>query len=212
MANLREFLFDIYLIILTLCVFIGVLSYRLFDRETKLIFYLILLSFVSEFLTKLVEKEIIYHFIALFYIIIITLYFLYTVKSKHKKQLFVANAVLWVFFEIINCVFFEPLTELNSNILSLISFVIILQSLFALYKILSDDSIVKLFSYVHFWFWTFFLLLWSCTFFFWAYIKILNKTGWIYLDTVLILQICLNIIVYLSMGFVLFFYPKKSEE
>ncbi|MCB0695942.1 MAG: hypothetical protein KDC07_01175, partial [Chitinophagaceae bacterium] len=53
------------------------------------------------------------------------------------------------------------------------------------------------------------LLLWSTSFFFWAFIAVLYKEGWAYTEIVSYTHLTINIIVYLGIGITLFYNSRN---
>ena len=189
----------------------GLFKYKIFDAATRVLWILLVLTAISEWIGfAMYNKNPVYHIYAVVCMVLMSVYFLLVIKSRRVVLYSVLYSAAWVLLAVANCYLFQPLHSLNSNILILMSFSIIAMGLFALFKIMIDDSIVNLAKYPHFFFWMFFLIFWSGTFFFWAYIKILNEEHYPFLEYVLDFQVLLNLFVYTGIGLTLFFYPKKS--
>jgi hypothetical protein len=75
---------------------------------------------------------------------------------------------------------------------------------------LKNDKVNNIFLSPYFWLCVIWLVEWSSTFFFWAFIKILYHSHWQYMNLMLNFNNIINIIVYAGIVTVLLYYPKKS--
>jgi hypothetical protein len=192
---------------------IGIKRYNLFDGGSQIIFWLLAITLANEILIfvfeiKALNKTLIYHFYNPVELFVVTLYFLITIKVNYFRIFAVLCGTLYAILEIANTVFLQPLTRLNSNYIIFESFVIIAMSLFALYRILVNDNLYPVLKYAHFWFWSFILLYFSVTFFYWPCIKVLYRDHSIYYTIANDIEMVVNILVYAGIGAVIFFYPK----
>ena len=137
--------FFIYWLILGFSTILGAYRFAKFKFSFRIIFFLILFTFISETLTRLFEfigigKTPIYHFYSIISFFIIVMYFIRSFDIRARSQLTIFASILLPLLGYLNCRFFQPLDTINSNILILKSFIIIILSLYALYKILLNDD------------------------------------------------------------------------
>ena len=90
------------------------------------------------------------------------------------------------------------------------SFNIITLSLYAIYCMLKNEGSDNIFRYTHFWIASIWVVYWSITFFFWAFVKILYKSHWQYMNAVLTGQVIVSITTYTAIGIVLLLNNKKT--
>lgn len=207
-----EILFYFYLIIIFLSILIGIVNYSKYDLAIKTILWLLVITLVNEIATRLYKKEPIYHIFTIFEFSFIYYYFLKTVLVKYYKWIFLFVIILWIVLCVLNMIFLQPFNHLNSNMITLEGFITIGMSLYALYKILINDKIESIITYPHFWFWAFFLVYFSCTFFFWPCIRVLYRNKSIYYNFVIYSQIIINILIYTGIGIILQLYPKMVRN
>ncbi len=211
-----KIIFDIYLIVLVLTVFKGILRFRRLDSASKILLLLLAITTTSEFVCLIrieshLGKAPIYHVYSVIEIILTTAYFLKTIKSYHFPAKFIISSVIWLLLGILNVIFLQPIYKFNSNYLLLESICTIAMSLYTLYTMLVNDTIHNVLKYPHFWTWSLLLLLWSSSFFFWGYYEVLTQKGWAYLPAAANTQAIINILVYFGIGLTFLFYPKTPQ-
>jgi hypothetical protein len=145
-------------------------------------------------------------------IILISRYFLELIRPVHYAKLIIASYIIWPVIAMLNAAFLQPVTKLNTNMLVFESFAVITLCLNSIYTTLKKNIDENIFYHPHFWISVLWLLLWSSTFFLFAFLKVLYGNKWPYLDVVLTFQVIVNIIVYSGITAVLFFYPKKTAS
>lgn len=74
-------------------------------------------------------------------------------------------------------------------------------SLFSLYKLLLRENLLDVLHYAHFRIWIAVLILWSSTFFFWAFLNYLRENHSTFYSHVAIGQVIINIAVYAFVGY-----------
>ncbi len=192
------------------------MRYKDLDSAMRLLVLLLITITICELIAFVLYKTqhysyrpVVYHFSCVFRIMLVTAYFIKLLKPSGGTRLIVINVFLWLFAGGLNIVLLQPLNVLNTNMLMLECFSVITMSLYSVYWMIKNDKEEAIFVNAHFWIAVLWLVLFSSTFFFWAFIKILYKNHWTYMNIVLCLQGIINIIVYSGIGFVLFFYPKK---
>ena len=211
-----ESIFYIYLVALLFSVIVGILKYSYFDGGTKVIFLLLVVTILSEVISRITYhyhfgKNIVYHIDCVIESILMTLYFLKVIKPQKVKVVIFISALVWVSIGIINCLYFQPIRTLDSNVILIENFSIICMALFYLHKILVDDKLTSLFTHHHFAFWVLFLFLSCGTFFFWGYLVMSDRKGK-YLDIAQYIQAVINVLVYCGIGIIFMFYPKKISN
>jgi hypothetical protein len=207
----KEYLFYVYLFIVLLCVIAGAARYKKIDTATKTIYYLLCIMLISECATRIFSKAPIYHIYTVVELWTITIYFLQTTVKKMINTFIMLATIAYPTLAILNVMCIEDPTKLNAYSITVESFAVIVMSLYALYKILINDSIDNLFKHIPFWLWTCFLTYFSSTFFFWSTIKILYKihsSGYV---IAVFSQIIMNILVYLAILLIFIFYPKTHQ-
>lgn len=196
-------------------VLFGISDYKRLDTKSRIILFYMAITFISESLAKVLEiNEIIrapvYHFYSIISFFIILLFFIKVLNLKNEIRYIYMIFFILPVVGILNCIFFQPLTIFNSNILILKSFTVIVFSLYALYKILIDDKNAQsIYKEPHFWFSVLFMILYSSAFFFWTCLMVLVKNRH-YLYIAQNIQGVLNAIVYTGFSLVFIFYPKKT--
>ena len=132
--------------------------------------------------------------------------------SRHLKLSLYIAAILCPLLEILNSVYFQPISTLNTNYILLENFAIILMALIYLYIIILNDYLSIIIRDPHFWFWSLFLVLSSGTFFFWIYIKMPSGSKKNYIDFAQNIQAIVNLLVYSGVGVIFFLYPKMRNN
>jgi len=208
-----EILYYFYLFVLFTGTIVGIINLKFFDPLTKIIFILLFVTGLSEVICRITYhlhygKNMVYHFDCIIESLLITIYFIKTIRIKNSNFWIFFSIIAWPILGTLNCIFFQPLKSLDSNIIFLENFSIITMSLYALYSILLNENLTFVIRHPHFWFWTCFLILSCGTFFFWAYLVISNYKGK-YLNFLQYFQVTVNILVYAVIALVFLYYPKK---
>src|SRR6185312_11074908 len=114
----------------------GIMRYKYFDNAAKIIFWLILFSFIMEIINKKLsfdkQYEIrngIYHFLCVIDFSVMILYFLETIKIKQIRRYALLLSSVVIALGTLNVTYFQNITTLNSNMLLLQSFVVIIMAL-----------------------------------------------------------------------------------
>lgn len=214
---MQEYIFIVYYLFLVLSIFIGLSRYKQFDPAMQIIVVWLLIIAIAELSTYIFikterhsTKYIVFHISSVVEMILLTAFFIRLLKPPHYALLMRINIIGWPIVGGLNILLLQPITHINTNMLMLESFSIITLSLYFIYRILKNDQTERLFNNPHFWLSVLWLILWSATFFFWAFIKILYRNQWAYVDTIMNIHAIINLIVYAGITAVLFFYPKKS--
>jgi hypothetical protein len=168
--NEKDARFLFYILTLTVSVGIGVVKNVFHSKGLRLVWLLLALTVLSELLARVVTSNVrycLYHLYSTYELILITLFFVLTVRPNLYRRLLIPAAIFWISICALN-LFLQPITALNTNILLVECVAIIFMSLTAMYVMLMDDSISQMLTYPSFWIWSSFLFLWCATFFFWA--------------------------------------------
>lgn len=210
-------IYCLYVIAVIIAAVIGFTRYKKLQPAMRIIAWLLLLTSVSElcsYIATVNEKYelryTIYHFYNVVEAFVITAYFIYAIRPIYYRKLMIANAILWPSIGIANAVWLQPLHTLNSNMLMLESFSFITMSLYSIYHILRDDTVDNIFNHPHFRIAAIFLISWGSTFFFWAFIKILYRHHWPYMDAAVYMQAIISILVCVGIAITLFISSKKK--
>lgn len=215
---MQESIFLVYYVCLTAGVVFGLLRLKRYDSAMRIVVLWLCVIAVAELITYLLlktgrhtAKYLVFHISSVLELILISTYFL---KLFCPRRLFMrgipVNILLWTTAGLLNIRYLQPLSQLNTNILMLESFCFITLSLYAIYNTLKNDLVLNIFKDAHFWVWVLWLILWSATFFFWAFIKILYRSNWAYVDLVMNFQALINLAVYAGLSCILLFYTKKN--
>jgi hypothetical protein len=208
---MQEYLFYLYLVFVAAGIAAGLINYSRYDAAAKIILLLLIFTLVSECLSRIIMREPVYQVFNVVETSTIIFYFSRTAKLKYRY--FVPGfVVLWIVLCLLNIAFLQPFYVLNTNMISLESFVAITMSLYALYQILIDDAIDTPLQHPHFWIWICLLLYFSCTFFFWPCIRILYRQKSHYYGVVIYSQIIVNILAYAGLSLTLLLYPKMVKH
>jgi hypothetical protein len=203
--------------VLLLSVIIGAINYRRFNKSVRIVLLLLAMGLCSEMLAyvavlkgKIIIKDITYHIYSIVEIILIGMFFIEAVKPYHHRKLKIVNLIVWPAMGIANIVFLQPVKSLNTNFLMLESFCIITMSLYFIYWSLKKNDKNNLFRSPGFLIALLWLVYWSGTFFFWAFIKILNGDKWPYINEAIAALGILVIITYCGFLLTFLLHPKKT--
>ena len=153
----------------------------------------------------------IFHVFTVVELMLVTNYFLLSNKIRYTLKKLVLIDFLIAAVAVANIFLSEPLTSLNTNMLIIEGFCISVMALLSFYNILKNEDITQVLHHVHFWIWSLLLILWCGTFFYWGFYKVLSKAAWNNLQLVRQLHWCINVFVYLGIGFVFYFLPKRNK-
>lgn len=209
-----EFILYVYYAVLFGLVALGILRYRIMDNGSKRIFYLMVLALLCETITKYNSpfiKSPTYHIYNLLEMVVITSYFIYTVRIKHK-WIYLMLCLFYIGIEVTNDILYQPLRKFNSNFIIFECLLVIPMALYSLYKILINDSIEEMRKYVHFWFWTMLLVYFSSSFFFWPFVVYFYKHNQTYYNISSYTHLIVNLIVYTGMLLTFLYYPKMARD
>jgi hypothetical protein len=215
----QEQLFIIYYVCMVSGTATGLVRYKVLDNAMRTFVALLCLSCLSELMSyycyknELFEtRNAIYHGVSAIEMVFYAAYFLKLLKPARQHVWMKIAAMLSILICAANAYFFESLKLVNANILMLQSFLVITMSLYAIYSILKTEVDHSIFQNPHVWICILWLVWWSCTFFFWAFLKILYSLNWIHMELVLRLQIIMLIGIYIGIATVLIFYKETRKN
>lgn len=216
---MQSVLLYLYYTVLCSATIVGLYNSRRFDKSLHVILYLLMLTTVSEVLSYILlknEKHIVryglFHCFNILQLIIICMFFIFTAKPVYQKRLVILTCIVCPCIGILNIVYLQPIHIINSNMLMFESFVITTLCLYLIYHKLKTDKQSNIFSSPYVQIAILFLISWSSTFFFWAFIEILYDTEWEYSYIIMHSHTILNILVYAGIAAVFFFHPKKTNS
>lgn len=196
-----SFLFYCCLAILLTAIIAGLVRWKNMDKALRIFWVLVSLSFMSE-ITALYCKHLfgtkapVYHFFSIAELFLISLYFIYSLSLAYKRWHIALIALVCLTLGLSNLYFFQPLLRYNTNMLMIECVLIIAMALFALFRILLRDDLVKIFQYPHFKIWIALLVLWTSTFFFWALLSYLREKNPAYYSVIATGQVLINLFFY----------------
>ncbi len=218
MNGAYNFLYCLCLISILLATLIGVIRYKQYSYSMKIIVWGLIITFLSEIAGyiainthKYELRYTFYHFYDIIESVITTSYFIFAFKPVNPIKLMKINALIWPVIGIYNMLFLQPINVLNTNMLMVESFVFISLSLFSIYIIIRQDKVENIFKFPHFWMAVLYLISWSTTFFFWAFVNSLYKGEWKYSDVATYLQSIIEGLFYLGTAATLYLYNRKME-
>jgi hypothetical protein len=189
---------------------IGLMKYRSLSLPFQIIVIGLIITAISETCScilvynhKYHERYTLYHFYDIVESFFTTVYFIYIIKPRSSRLCVAISAVFWPAIGIFNIFIFQPLGTMNTNMLMTESFVFITLSLYFIYQTIKSNEIINMFKYPYFLMTLTILVLWSSSFFFWAFVHFLFEKGWKYSSLSTYVQTGIEIIVYLCMAVVL---------
>jgi len=193
------------------------LKYKHLDRPVRILAFLLCVTAVSEFFCYFAYssqvftvRNAVYHFYSIIQAVLYSLYFIYALKPYLPSKYVLAVILIWITVGMANAACLQPLTELNTNMLLLESFAFITLSLYYIYNritIVDNGSVLREPKFI---FAIIFLINWASTLFFWATIKILYRSHWKYIQTMMDMQVLIGTLVYTSIAVTITMYPKKK--
>ncbi|RYE24969.1 MAG: hypothetical protein EOP51_05660 [Sphingobacteriales bacterium] len=151
----------------------GLIHFKKMDKASKVLVFFIVSTFVAElaatfFALKYHNNIFIFHIYNPIQILLLSLYFNFSIEKFHKNNLGLIIGVLAASFSVINSLFIQDVfTTFNSNILIVASFLVIAMCLYSFYDLLLGDDFLDLNTNSRFWFSALLLTFWSFTFCYW---------------------------------------------
>lgn len=216
---MQAIIFSVYYIILLLATIAGVTRYRRLDPALRIIVILLILTVLSESVSyALVELEeygirySMFHIYSMIQLLLISLFFIYAIKPYHYRKLIVLAFVSCPLIGILNIIFFQPIDKLNNFMLMFESFAINSMALYFIYYTIKNTGTRNIFKDIHVRIALLLLVMWSSTFFFWAFISVLFIGDWQYADTASHFFMIINILIYGCLGILIYTTSKIKYE
>lgn len=209
-------LLNLYFFLLFLSAAVGLIYYKKLDIASRLISILLAITSIAEFAAYYSAIHYhnnmgVYQFFNPVQLLIVSLYFNYTIPYFKKNGLGIYIGVAGVLIAFLNCYYLQPLNTSNSYFLILESVLIVFMSLFSFSKkFVSDD--VDLLKDQHFWFTFFLLTFWSITNIYWGMRHIIQSTNAIFDSLITLILNILSIVTYTAFGIILFLTSKKRLQ
>ncbi len=205
-----------YYIILLLGAITGIIRYRHLDTALRFIVILLVLTVTSEtasyILVELKEYGMRYsffHIYSIFQLLLISLFFIYAIKPYHYRKLIIVASVLCPLIGILNIIFLQPIDKLNNFMLMFESVAINTMALYFIYNSIKRTNAQNIFKNQHTIVALLLLIMWSSTFFFWAFISVLFIGKWGYVSLASYVFMLVNFIVYTGIGLTFYSCPQK---
>lgn len=209
----------VYLCYLTLAIAtcIGVAKFPRLSTPFRVLVILLLITAICEaaaYSAVMVKRYDIryeiYHLYNPIQAILLSAFYIFIIAPAHQKALLVTNLLGWPLIALLNAVYLQPVTSLNSNMLIFESFFFITLSLYFIYITLKYDVTDNVFRYPYFWVAVIWLISWSSSMFFWACIKLLYRSQWRHMPAIMYMQAFADCTVYAGIAIILYNYNRKS--
>ncbi len=205
-----------YKLVLLLVSVFAIFHFRKMDLASRIICVLIWVATVTEALAWYSAKRFrnnlpVYNSFSYLELILVCLYFNYSIPSFRKRHIGYYIAVVGVILGVLNTVFFQPITTLNSNFIFIECLCIVSMSLYSFYRLLLISDNLYLQNNTHFWVPCVLIFYWCTTLFSWAmygFFAGLSKEKGAILNSCLLM---VNIITYLAYA-TIFFLPSKIKN
>lgn len=188
------------------------------DKASKIICNLIWLGLITETIGLYAAKQYrnnypVYNISIFVEFVLISLYFNYCVAQLRKRNIGIYIAGGGIILGIINTLFLQPLvTTLNSNLLCLECLVVVCLSLYSIYGLLRiDDDNLQLQKEIHFWIPCIMLFYQCSSLWSWGMYDSFGNNDKEKAAILDIFVLSVNIISYLSLGVLFFFYSKMKR-
>ena len=207
----------VYLLVLAYVNVIGITRWHYMDVPMRFFLALMLLTLLCEvfsnfYFMKHSTKAPIYHFYSMIELSLYGCYFLHTLYKRPSLLALVLLCLFSIAAGTINLSRFQPLHCYNTNILMMECIIVIAMSLYAMFSIARNDEIKDVMSYPHFQIWVSVLVLWTSTFFFFAFLLYLKKMENAYYNIIAPVQGLINIGIYIWVGYVFFRLKTKKVK
>ncbi|WP_276132480.1 hypothetical protein [Polluticoccus soli] len=190
----------------------SMLNFRGRDKASKMIVFLLALTFVAESAAYVAAEKFhtnmfVYHIFAPIQLLMLGRYFDTAVFKQRKVGLI--TSVLGIVVAAFNTIFLQPIQTLNSNFLLFEGLVIMAMALYAFQKILANERL-DIYKHEHFWLILLLVFFWSMTYTVWALYAILGMKKIFLMHFISIMILIVNIITYFGIGLVLLIFPKRE--
>lgn len=204
---MQTVIFSVYYIILLLATMTGIILYKRMNTALRFIVILLLLTVISEATSYILVKleayglrYTVFHVYNILQLLMITQFFIYAIKPYHYRKLIIVASVLSPLIGILNIIYLQPIDKLNTNMLMFESVAINTMALYFIYYTIRNTGTRNIFKDIHVRIALLLLIMWSSTFFFWAFISVLFIGQWQYVNFASYVFMGVNIITYGGIG------------
>ncbi len=207
----------VYLFLLLVAAIVSVVRFTVVDQAAKVFCILMVCTCVSEILALYVSYVFrnnlaVFAVFDIIQMVLTCLYFNYSIDIFYKWNLGIHFGAVSVILGILNILYLQPINTFNTYFLIYESYTIIAMSLFSFFRLLLMHEQLKIKYYIHFWIPVCLVFLWSAT----LSSRVLNdyfmKRQVSYLWIMELIVLSINILVYSSIGFLYYYYPKMKEK
>lgn len=162
----------IYFSLLTCASLLSLSQWRRLQSSAKYLAVLMILTFVAEAIALYISRNsgnnlFIYHISSPIEFLLISLYFNESVTIIAKRRIGLFIGILGIVLSVMNSLFFQKPTSINTYFLLFEGTAIIIYCLLSFHQILLDEEYLP-YRNVHFWISICFILFWSTTFTGWG--------------------------------------------
>lgn len=205
-----------YNLVLLLVSVFAVFNFRKMELASRIICVLIWIASITEVLAWYTAKHFhnnlpVYNIFSYLELTLVCLYFNYSIDTFRKRFIGYYIALAGILLGLLNTIFFQPLTTLNSNFIFVECLCIVSMSLYSFYRLLLVSNNLYLQNNTHFWVPCVLIFYWCTTLFSWG---MYDFFAGLLQEKTAILNICLlmvNIITYLAYA-TIFFLPSKIKN
>jgi hypothetical protein len=209
--NIR--LLSYYLILLLVCV-VCVVRWKQLAKGERFIALLMFLTLATELTAFLIAQRWhnnmpVYHIYNPIEFLLTSFYFNCSIDYFRKRNTGVIVGIVGVLLSVLNTLFLQKITTINSNFLLLEGTAIIIYSLLMLHQVLLDEEHLP-YSRVHFWIALCCLIFWATTFTGWGFYAVFNADEMkviMFFDKVLTVA---NFLFYIGIGTTLAMYKRLT--
>ena len=204
-------------LMLLLAMISSIIRFKEADTSSRLLCYLLCLSFLTEALAYFAAKRFhnnipVYTVFSLFELMLTSLYFNYCIDIFYKYRIGVYIGIVGFILGVLNIIFLQSISRINSNFLFFEGIVIIAMAFTLFARLVMKHDTLRIKAYHHFWFAVILTFYWCSNFFnlsLYQQIIFAHKPIALLLN---MLNFIVNIITYLSIAIVFLLYPKMQKQ
>ncbi len=213
---MKQVLITSLLICVVFSLSIGIMRFNKVDSSMRIVVWYLMMQLVSEIgLVVTAEsgqwalRAVILNVYVIIEVCLVSSYYVIALKPYHPEKKIITGWLFWSVLGMLNMVFLQKPTTLNSNFLQIAALGVMTMSLYYIYQLVKSCPNENIFKLPHFRIAFIWLVMWCSTLFFWAFIKVLYDHHWVYTTAAMYSQVILNCILVGAIGHVLFYYPKS---
>ncbi|MEO6831655.1 MAG: hypothetical protein ABI169_05615 [Chitinophagaceae bacterium] len=192
---------------------IGSIRQKEFDTASRIYWYYTCAGAIAEVVARMAAIEFgnnmaVYAVYSPIELLLICLYFNFSIPTLRRTGIGWYLAILGIVVSVLNAVFFQPLTEFNSNFLYFEGIVIIGLSLYSFYHLVRSSDDLRLAKLRHFWFPFIQCAFWTITFLNWGLYEYFNAHAQRFVVAINIFIGMISGVTYLCIALVFWQYPK----